>query len=363
MKKIPILYHCFLNQSGYGQSATNYILSLHNSGKYDIKIHTFSKKPLPPIFSQNKCKLFKEMIDKKDDKDRINVFQIIPPMQRRVKRVGRSIGFFVFETFSPPVEWLSYLNKNSAIVTPSQFNYRILAHEQIKKPLYYFPHCFDTKIYNKNVEKLNNYEKFTFLFIGTWKIRKGYVPLIEAFLKEFDEHDNVQLIIKTDKLKEALEYVEKMKKQYKINKGKNTIIFEDKKYSEEDISRFIKSVDVVVSPTFGEGFLLPGLQAMALDVPIIVTDFSGPLDYASEETCTFFNKSGFTLHSSMDGVPQFRRKKWAFVSTKEIRKKMRYAMDNYKILQEKSRNGYKFVHENFNYEKTENIFSEILRNL
>jgi len=128
------------------------------------------------------------------------------------------------------------------------------------------------------------------------------------------------------------------------------------------MSRFIKSVDVLVSPTLGEGFLLPGLQAMALHVPIIVTDFSGPLDYASEDNCIFFNKSGFTLHNSMDGVPQFRRKKWAFVSVKEIRKKMRYAVENYEILQEKAKNGYNFVHENFNYEKTENIFGEILRN-
>ena len=363
MKKIPILYHCFLNQSGYGISAQNYILALHNSGEYDIKIHTFSKKPLPPVFSFDKCKLFKEMIDKKDDSNRINIFQIIPPMQRRIKIVGKSIGFFVFETFSPPVQWLSYLNKNNAIVAPSQFTYRILAHEQIKRPLYYFPHCFDTKIYNNNVEKLNNYDKFTFLFIGTWKIRKGYVPLIEAFLKEFNEYEKVQLIIKTDKPKEALKYVETIKSQYKINKGKDNIIFEDNKYSEEEMSRFIKSADVVVSPTLGEGFLLPGLQAMALNVPIIVTDFSGPLDYASEDTCTFFNKSGFTLYNSMDGVPQFRRKKWAFVSTKEIRKKMRYAVDNYEILQEKSKNGYKFVHDNFNYKKIENYFKEIVGNL
>ena len=38
---IPITYSAFLNCTGYGQAAQDYIVALNSSGEYDIKIDSF----------------------------------------------------------------------------------------------------------------------------------------------------------------------------------------------------------------------------------------------------------------------------------------------------------------------------------
>ena len=356
-KKIKLQYCCFLNNSGYSQAAQDYILSLYGSNKYDIKLHIFGK--MSSSIGDKRKSIFSDMINK-DNKNRINVCHCIPPMQRRISKNDKNIGFGIFETFSPPENWISILEQNEAIITPSFFNQKIFAHTRIKKPIFYIPHCFDVNIYNDNVIPLEKYNKFTFLFFGSWRKRKGYPQLIEAYLNEFDEKDDVQLIIKTDKYNNAINYIEKIKNQFNKSKGFSPILFEKSILDEVQLPRFLKSVNCLVSPNLGEGFGLPGLQCMSLRIPIIITDFSGCQDYAKEETSLLLRKDGFILHSNMDKIPQFRNKKWAFISVKKIRESMRYAINNYNELKLKANNGYEFVHNNFNYNNIEEKFTEMI---
>lgn len=362
MEKYKIQYCCFLSQSGYSVAAQDYIMALKKANKYDIKVRSFGNTLKSSYLTNTNLDIFSEMKNKKYESNYINIYHCIPPMQKRVAKASKNIGFATFETYSPPEEWKRWLNSNDAIIVPSLFNYEIFNHMGIEKPIYYIPHCFDPEIYNIDIEALRNYKRFTFLFVGAWKIRKGYIQLIEAFLKEFDEKDNVQLIIKTDKHSKAQKYVQKIKDGLN-KKGFAPILFEKEVLDSINMAKFLKSADCLVQPTLGEGFGLSGMQCMAVGTPIIITDFSGCLDYANEDNCLLFKKGGFTLHNSMDNIPQFRNKKWAFISVKEIRKKMRYAVDNYGILKKKSKNGYEFVHNNFSYEKIGKKFNELLGNL
>ena len=363
MNKIPILYAFFANQSGYSQAAQSYILALHQSDNYDIRLHMFGGKPARPAISDERYELFMKMEKKQDKKERILIYHCIPTIQRRLKRIEnirKKIGFATYECLSPPNRWIQILNKNDAVITPSQFNYRIFAHTQLKRPLYYIPHCLDINIYNEDVEPLKNFNKFTFLFMGTWKIRKGYKQLVEAWLKEFTDKDGVQLVIKTDKIQAAKRYVEKIQKQLGISKGIAPILFENKVFDEKELPKFIKSFDCFVSPSLGEGFCIPGLQCMALKIPVVITNFSGCLDYANGETATLIEPDGFVFYRDMDRIPQFRNKKWAFVSVKKIREAMRFVLNNKEIVKNKSENGYNYVRENFNYNKIEKLFREML---
>ena len=323
-----ITYAGFLNSSGYSQAAQNYIFALDKTGKFDIKIRIFGDKPTRSSMSDKNYEFFIEKIKKEDDPERILIYHCIPNIQKRIKRPERSIGIATFETYQPPSSWIDILNKNDAIMVPSKFNYKIFSHMKIQKPIYYIPHCIDIDVYNKDVLPLFEYDKYTFLFMGIWRERKGYKQLIEAWLKEFNAEDGVQLLIKTDKIKKAGEYIEGIKKQLGINRGFAPIILENKVFDEETMPKFIKSADCLISPTMGEGFCLPGLQCMALGVPIIITNFSGCQDYAEEETATLLEPNGFVFRNNMDNIPQFRNKKWAFVEASRIRRAMRYVITN-----------------------------------
>lgn len=362
MSKIKLNYAGFLNSSGFSFAAQNYITALYKTGKYDIQIELFGGKPPRDSISDENYEFFMKMVHKKEDVNRITVYHCIPTMQRRAKNIGpKRIGMATFETFSPPQKWIDILNTNDAIMVPSRFNYTVFAHSPIKKPIYYVPHSIDTMLYNEDVEKLRVYDKFTFLFMGTWKTRKGYKQLVEAWLSEFTEEDNVQLLIKTDRPKEAERYIVNKRKQMGINKGFAPIIFENKVFDEKKMPKFIKSSDCLIMPTMGEGVGIPGLQCMALKIPVIITNFSGCQEYANEETALLLEPSGFILYKEMDNIPQFKNKKWAFIEVSNIRKAMRFAVCNYDIMKKKAEKAYIHVMKNFNYDVVELLFSKMIR--
>lgn len=358
MDKIKIEYCCFLNQSGYSQAAQDLIMALHQSGKYDIKLHAFAGKPARPAVSDERYSIFSKMIKKVSDPDAIQILHCIPTLQKNIK--NKNIAFATFETFNPPDNWIHILNTNNAIISPSFFNYNIFAHAKINKPIFHIPHCIDFNVFNSDVKPIRKYDKFTFLFLGTWKERKGYQQLIEAWLKEFREIDNVQLVIKTDKIKQARTYIEKIKKETGISKGIAPILVENKVFSEAEMPHFLKSFDCLLLPTMGEGFNLPGLQCMALGVPVVITNFSGCKDYANDKTATLLEPRGFILKKNMDGIPQFRNKKWAFISVEDIRKAMRKIINNPAKIMEKSKNAYEEVRTKFSYQKVENAFRDMI---
>ncbi len=363
MKKIKITYSCFLNSSGYGMAAQNMLKAIDQTGLFDIKIRIFGDKPTRPAISDADYSYFMKMVKKEDDPDRILIYHCIPTIQKRIKGYKKTIGLAVYETFNPPENWISILNKNDAIIVPSVFNYNIFAHMQIKKPIYTISHCLDMAVYNMEVLPLYEYDRYTFFFMGILRERKGYKQLVEAWLKEFGPEDNVQLIMKTDKIKKVQEYVEKIKKQIGINKGFTPILFESKVFDEKILPKYIKSMDCLVSPTMGEGFGIPGLQCMALGIPVIITNFSGCQDYANNETATLLEPSGFVFRNNMDNIPQFKNRKWAFLEVGKIQKAMRHVFNNQKQIQMKSHFAYSDIRNKFNYETIGNLFINMIREI
>ena len=362
MSKIKIDYAGFCNSSGFSNAAQNYISALNKTNLYDIRFSLFGNKPNRPSVSDLKYEFYMGLCRKNFDSynDVIQIYHCIPPLQKRIKKLSRNLAMGIFETFDVPSNWIEVLNQNDAVIVPSLFNYQIFSHSKLNKPLYHIPHCLDMDLYNDKVLPSQKFDKFTFLFMGTWKKRKGIFLLIEAWCKEFNINDNVQLVIKTDKPKIAEGYIERYIK--KINKkGIAPIIVESKVFSEEKIPSYLKSFDVLVSPFMGEGFLLPGLQCMALKIPIIVTDFSGVQDYANSNNSTLLKNEGFIFLEDLDGIPQFKRKKWAFITVKSIQQKMRYVLENQEEVKKKAINGYDFVHKNFNYTVIANKFSDMIK--
>jgi len=361
--KIKLTYACFLNSSGYSQAAQNYIFALDKTGLFDIKIRIFGDKPNSPAVSDKSYEYFIKMVKKEDDPDRILVYHCIPSIQKRIKGYKKTIGFATFETYQPPEAWIDILNKNDAIIAPSKFNYKIFSHMKIQKPIYYIPHCLDMNVYNRDVLPLYEYDKYTFLFMGIFRERKGYKQLIEAWLKEFELKDNVQLIIKTDRVERARSYVENVKKQIGINKGFAPILFENKVFDEVDLPKYLKSVNCFISPTMGEGFNLPGLQCMSLGIPVIITNFSGCQDYANKNTAILLEPNGFVFRNNMDNIPQFRNRKWAFLEVSKIQKAMRYVLNNKKQVKMKTTWAYSDVRNKFGYEVVGNLFKNMIREI
>lgn len=359
---INICYYSFLNCTGYGQAARDLILAISRSGKYGIRLQPIGGGLPRTGISNKQFTELRPLIKRQKVDGEISILHCTPAISKRFQKDDRTIGFATYETFDPPENWIDILNRNEAIIVPSRFNEKIFLHSSLKKPVYYVPHGFDSNIFKKG--KRQNRDRFTFLFFGSWKQRKGYEVLLETWIRQFSIKDDIQLIIKTDKGAVAEKYVERACRMFgKKRKEIAPILFENKVLDEFSLAEFLQSIDCFISPSLGEGYGLCGLQCMAVGTPIILTKFAGILDYATDENSYLIEPDGFVMKACLDNIPQFRNRKWAFVSTKKIENAIRFAISNYGEMRKRAETGYKNVHENFTYPAIMKYFSEAIEQI
>ena len=108
--------------------------------------------------------------------------------------------------------------------------------------------------------------KMVFCFVGRLNRDKGAFELLEAFLRISAERDNVALLQigdMEDNLPAHLECV---------RRNPNVILTG----WTSEVPKYISAADVLVHPSYREGFSMVIQQAMAMEIPIITTDIPGP---------------------------------------------------------------------------------------
>lgn len=346
---MQILYRMYLNSTGYSIAAQEYIKALL-CAKPDIDLKTqFFNLATTVGVSQERHKLFEGLAKRPTTEPQINIFHCIPPRYRRIEKAAKNIAFCLFETINPPTQWTKSMNEMDLIITASQFNKSVFEGNGVKSPIEVVPHCFDPAMFNKDVKPVGRYGKFTFFAIGTYKQRKNWDTLIKAFYDGFEGKDNVCLLIKTDKPEELKRLVLRIKQTCEWrSKDTAPIYAENGVCTFEEIPTLMRKGDVYISTSFGEGFGLPGLQAMALGMPIIVPKFGGCLEYARPELATYIEPKEYKKFINMDGIPQFSNCIWPVMRISDVRDKMKEVRSNWPA--EKIMNGYQFVHKNYSYE-------------
>jgi len=348
---MQLFYKLYIGCTGYSISAQDYVLSLRETHpELNIRVDYLNIDSKTGV-SENRHQLFESLKQKKLEDDYAILHHSIPIRYRRSPGPQKHIGFCVYETLDPPKQWVDKMNEMDLVITASEFNKNVFKTAGVKKPLKVVPHCFDEKLFNKNVTHKGRYDQFTFFAMGTFKERKNFIGIIEGFYEAFSDRDNVCLLIKTDKPQHLGPAVIEIKRRSKW-KSKNTasIYTDDSKYCPfEDVPRIMKKADIYVSTSLGEGFNLVGLHAMALGIPVITTRFGGCLEYAKPNLCTYIQPSEYKRRPHMDGIGQFQNRIWPVIKTQEIAEKLWYVYNNKEQIKKKANWAYDFVHKTFNY--------------
>ena len=124
-----------------------------------------------------------------------------------------------------------------------------------------------------------NEDDFVFGFVGRVTKEKGCAELLKAF-KTGDFPDNAKLMMvgMYDGCEgELLELVE-------WAKASDKIIFMGLVKGAE-VCRYMSAMDILVHPTYREGFGMVLQEALAMGVPIITTDVPGPSEVIEENVC------------------------------------------------------------------------------
>jgi glycosyltransferase involved in cell wall biosynthesis len=359
---IKIGYSCFTNPKvGYAVAAMNYINALRQGG-YSVEVDPYEFQ-----FQKHKAVLGCHTATCDSSLCDIHIQHCVPDFLRRGKNRFTSrfnLAFATFETLEPPKRWQELLERYSAVLTPSMFNYNIFKELCPNTKVYYVPHCLDFQIYNFGEQSSSppGYQgalvsgKFLFLWIGKWKRRKGYIELIEAFRQEFKDDEKASLVLKTHDKIQAETYLKSL--------GNPQRISVDSSFTEEvNMAGFLRATNCVVMPSYGEGFGLAGLQAMACGVPLIVTDYSGIQDYATSRTANLLAPDGLERIEFLDGIAQFKNRPWAKISVNRLRALMREVYENQEAARLKAAAAGTFVRERFSYEACIAKFQQIFADL
>lgn len=243
-----------------------------------------------------------------------------------------------FEFQGIPSSWVDPLNKlTHEIWVPSEYNARAFKESGIQEDkIAILKHGIEFGKFNVSLQPLPLPSKngFKFLFNGGLLPRKGIDVLLNAFTSAFKDADNVTLIIHSVYGDDF--HLEEIMALQKDPEMPEILFFQDD-LSHFEMLQLYKAVDVYVSPYRSEGFGLTVLEAMAMGLQVIVTDFGPSTEICPTEItacllidtepakCTIKPCGTMTLF----GEPTVQQPMWSEPRFKSLKWRMQEAVQNW----------------------------------
>lgn len=397
-KPILVFQSPIFTRSGYGDHSRDILKSIFDLDRYDVKIvpTRWGSTPQDQIDPQTEFgqKLLNNIITQIDTTPDIFI-QV--SVANEFKKVGKyNIGITAgVETTIAPQEFIKGSNLMDLIITPSQFTKDTLINTKYtqvdnntKQPVGELKlttpvevlfegvnlDVFNSKSSTSILEGVNT--DFNFLFVGHWlqgnlgQDRKDTGMVIKTFctiFKDLPKDKQPGLILKTsaagfsvgereiiaDKIKQVtVEYGEKCPPIY--------LVFGDLSESELNSLYNDEKVKAMLMFTKGEGYGRPLAEFATTGKPILVSNWSGHVDFLPKENTVFLEGELTPVHESAQNTFLLKESKWFSVDYSKAAQKIFDVHKNYKTYLTKS-NGLKTnIQTNFSLDKMTTKLGEIL---
>ena len=235
---------------------------------------------------------------------------LYPPRVNDMKGLRNFIHAFGWEESEVPQQYINDFNNYlDGVSVMSDFVKKILIDNGVEIPIATCGLGTD-HINTKDIDKLYKLsaKKRKILHLSSCFPRKGLDILLKAYGQTFSSADNVTLIIKTfpnihNNVDDLLCNYRKKNPQYP-----DVIVIKDSLSISEIKSLYLQS-DVLIAPSYGEGFAFPVAEAMQLKIPVITTAWGGQMDYCNSDNCWLidynfsYSKTHFNLYNSYWAEP------------------------------------------------------------
>lgn len=353
MKPVCVVRAPCATRSGYGDMSRDIIRHLIEYDKYDVKVVSVNwgetpMNALDPDNPKDKMILDRYLTAPLTSQPELFVTITIPTEFEVVGKYNIGITAGIETTIAAP-EWVDACNRMDAVFTISEHSKNVLLSSkfgrkgpngedmgvlELQKPIEVLHNCIDQSVFRKleyEAEVLPSIkdvlkdipEKFCYLFVGHWlrgelgEDRKNVGLLIKVFLETFKQAKTVPpaLILKTsggnfsilDK-REILNKIDIIKKTVVLEEGQvlpNIYLLHGELTDNEMNSLYNHpKVKAHVSLTKGEGFGRPLLEASVSGKPVIVSGWSGHMDFLNPEEAVLVGGELKQIHPSSvwDGV-------------------------------------------------------------
>lgn len=367
-KPLCVLSAPVFSRSGYGAWATDVAKSLLRYNKYDLKIvpqrwgncqmnRYLNELTDPEDINVRSCFLTSNKLEKQPD---IFISMSIPNEFQSIGKfnIGMTAGI---ETTMCSGEFLEGVNRTDLTIATSHHAKNVFettnlykkledgrqVNVSLNKPVEV---CFwgaNTDIYKKTDQKIqtiedamsNIKEKFAFLFVGQWthgdlySDRKDIGNLIKTFSKTFmsmDENQRPCLILKSGGA--SYSAVDRFNMLQKINKiqseiGENcpSVYLLHGELSDHEMNALFnhEKIKCHISFTHGEGYGHPLLLQTLSGKPLLVSNWSGHLDFLNKEYAEL-------LSGNLVNVPPQSANQWLLKESKWFNVSYNLAEDHMK---------------------------------
>jgi glycosyltransferase involved in cell wall biosynthesis len=196
-----------------------------------------------------------------------------------------NIGCWTWELPDIPADWYPAFQYVDEVWAPSEF-VKVALEKIAPCPVFTIPYSIHVEPECDLSRQDFNLPENTFLFLAMFDTRsvaerKNPYGAVEAFQKTFKSDDtSIRLVLKVNNAAPAT-----LIKLNALIKGWNNIILQEQEHSRKQINALISLCDCFVSLHRAEGFGLGPAEAMCLGKPVILTNWSGNLDYMTPENC------------------------------------------------------------------------------
>jgi len=387
-------------RAGYGDHSRDLLKSLFEIDKYNVKIipTQWGTTPQNQINPQTEFgkRTIASIITKLDVQPDIFIQVTVA---NEFKPIGKyNIGITAgVETTVVPREFIEGCNKMDLILTPSTFTKNVLlktAYNQvdkrtntivnvlkIQKPILTLFEGVDLTVYNgKSIDStfLDSSEvvPFCYLFVGHWlpgrlgEDRKDVGMLIKTFCTVFKNTPSEKqpgLILKTSSAGFSIidrEVIVKKIKDVRNSIGKKCppiyLLFGDLKESELNELYNHPKVKSMVSFTKGEGYGRPLAEFATTGKPIIVSEWSGQLDFLPKDNTVYLKGKETPVHESAQNKFILKESKWFTVDYSMAAQQIFKVYNKYKQYLLESNGLQTNIRSNFSLKKMTEKFAEIL---
>ena len=386
--------------SGYGARARDFIKSLIELDKYDVK-----------ILSQRWGNTTRGFIENNKEEWGFLEKLIIPGLQEKpdywcmitVPNEFQSVGKYNIgltagiETTNCDIEWVRGCNRMDLILTSSEHSKSTFINSQfqnsekkddivkLEKPIEVLFEGTNLNVY-KTIKKFENKdlynqlnsisEDFSYLVVGHWMQgsfghdRKNIAFTIKSFYETFKDKENPPaLILKICKVNASIGDKEEI--QRKIDdirdsiEGKNipSVYLLHGEFTDKEMNELYNhpKVKAMVSFTKGEGFGRPLLEFATVGKPIIASGWSGQIDFLHREYNLLVGGDLKNVHKSAAQKEMIlEESKWFTPNDQEVAKAYRESFKHYKKYEQLAKSQRKVVRDNFTYEHMVTKLGEVL---
>jgi hypothetical protein len=403
INKLCVVSCPIATRSGYGARSRDFVRALIESKpEWDIRIlsQRWGQTAMDALKEGEDADLLSRIITQKmDTKPNVWIQITVPNEFQPVGDYNIGVTAGVETTVMPP-ECLEGINRMDLILVSSNFTKEVIessvfdkkdkdTNQQLgqlrsEKPVEVLFEGIDLDVYNPNAPseaRINNVmkevkEDFAFLFVGHWlsgdflQDRKNVSGLIWTFLNTFKNKSKTPaLILKTSAGSTSLTDRVRLKKIIEDIKGQADskrlpniyLLHSDLTDWEMNALYNHPKVKCHVSFTRGEGFGRPLLEATISGKPMIVSGWSGHLDFINPEYVTVIDGKLDSVHKSASNKFLLQESNWFTIDYNKAASVMRDMYEkNYKNYLSLSRKHRKYSKDNFSFDKMVELLGSLL---